>query len=89
LKLLNTAGVLAEEDLNNARDFQSLNGGDLGRILVLLGCINTEMLTAAKSAQRLLQLGQIKQETAILALKHCQSTGVDFDEALKALAGKN
>jgi serine/threonine protein kinase len=89
LKLLNTSGVLAEEDLNNAREFQTLNGGDLGRILVLLGCINPEMLMAAKSAQRLIQLGQIKQESAILVLKHCLATGLEFDEALKALAGKN
>ncbi|MDZ4834283.1 MAG: serine/threonine-protein kinase [Candidatus Melainabacteria bacterium] len=89
LKLLNLAEILSEEDLNNARDFQNLNGGDLGRILVLLGRINNEILMAAKNAQRLIQLGQIKQDSAITVLKHCQSTGLDFDDALKALAGKN
>lgn len=89
LKLLNTAGILTEEDLNNARDFQNLNGGDLGRILVLLGRVNNDVLLAAKNAQRLIQLGQIKPESAIVVLKHCQSTGLTFDEAVKALAGKN
>lgn len=88
LKLLNTAEILTEEDLNNARDFQNLNGGDLGRILVLLGRINNEILMAAKNAQRLIHLGQMKQDRAITVLQHCQKTGLDFDEAVKALPGK-
>jgi len=80
LKLLNAAGLLTEEDLLNARQFQQLNGGDLGRILVLLGRIDNNTLIAAKTAQHLIQLGEMKQDKAIALVIQCQKTGMAFDE---------
>lgn len=80
LKLLNLSGILTEEDLKNARHFQQLNGGDLGRILILLGRIDNNTLIAAKTAQHLIQLGELKQDKAIALVRKCQKTGKSFEE---------
>jgi serine/threonine protein kinase len=89
LKLLNASGILNEEDLQNARQFQQLNGGDLGRILVLLGRIDNNTLIAAKAAQHLIQLGELKQDRAITVVKQCQKTGKTFEEAINESTNGN
>lgn len=89
LKLLNLSGILNEEDLKNARQFQQLNGGDLGRILILLGRIDNNTLIAAKTAQHLIQLGELKQDKAIALVKLCQKTGKTFEETNNQPLDKN
>jgi serine/threonine protein kinase len=88
LKLLNLSGILNEEDLKNARHFQQLNGGDLGRILILLGKIDNNTLIAAKTAQHLIQLGELKQDKAIALVKKCRKTGKSFEETTTRPQGK-
>lgn len=89
LKLLASSGILNEEDLFNAREFQKANGGDLARILVLLGRVDNNTLLAAKTAQHLIELGELKQDRAIVLINHCRNTGMDFNDAAKELTGKN
>ncbi len=88
LKLLNDSGILGDEDLNNARDFQTHNGGDMTKILVLLGKIDNHMLAAAQRAQQLLELGEVSQDRALALLAYCQKTGLGLDKAAKELLDK-
>lgn len=82
LKLLSNAGILNEEDLRNARQFQQLNGGDLGRILILLGRIDHNTLIAAKTAQHLIQLGELKQDKAVSLVRLCRKNGQSLEDAI-------
>jgi len=85
LKLLSYGGMIQEEDLLEARQFQQHNGGDLGRILVILGKIDNKTLLSAVKAQRLVELGEMKTDRAIYLLHYCQRMRADLEEAITEL----
>ncbi len=85
VSLLRKGGMIGESDIIAARDFQRTHGGDLGRILVHMGKIDNKMLLSTVKSQRMIELGQLKIEQAILALHYCQRMRVDFEDAMEDL----
>lgn len=85
VSLLRKGGMIGESDIIAARDFQRTHGGDLGRILVHMGKIDNKMLLSTVKSQRMIELGTLKIEQAILALHYCQRMRVDFEDAMEDL----
>lgn len=88
LKLLSFGGMIKEEDILMAREFQQHNGGDLGKILVLLGKLDNKTLMSAVQAQRLIELNQLKMDRAVTILHYCQRMRIGLEDAMRELGDK-
>jgi len=82
LKLLKLAVLVTDEELAAARQYQRENGGDLGRILVILGTVENKTLLSAIKAQRLIELEQLTLERATAIVGFCQKNNLYYDEAV-------
>jgi hypothetical protein len=82
LKLLKLAELVTDEELAAARQYQRDNGGDLGRILVILGTVENKTLLSAIKAQRLIELEQLTLERATAIVSYCQKNNLYYDEAV-------
>ncbi|MCA9803228.1 MAG: hypothetical protein KC777_14760, partial [Cyanobacteria bacterium HKST-UBA02] len=66
---------------------QSENGGDVSRILVKLGLLDQSVLMSAVKALRLIELGQLSEDKAVLLIRDCQRRRVYLDEAVQSQSG--
>jgi len=87
LKLLKKSEVVTELELSAARQYQSENGGDVSRILVKLGLLDQSVLMSAVKALRLIELGQLSEDKAVLLIRDCQRRRVYLDEAVQSQSG--
>lgn len=84
-EILKASGVITDDDINKAIDLSSRNSALVGKMLLVTGMIDEQMLHASLRCQFLLREGFLKMEQATHALKHCQSNRCNFDDALREL----
>jgi serine/threonine protein kinase len=85
LELLKQAGIISFEDAEAALKLQSFHGGDPGRFLVELGCIDNRTFLSASQAENLMARFSLNVEDAALTLKYCYKKGITIEEALAEL----
>jgi serine/threonine protein kinase len=85
LELLKQAGIISFEDAEAAIKLQSFHGGDPGRFLVELGCIDNRTFLSATQAENLMTRFSLNVEDAALTLKYCCKKGITIEEALAEL----
>jgi hypothetical protein len=83
--LLRGAGLLSAADLNNAVQVATKTQLPVGRVLVMLGLISTEVVQAALHGQSLVRDRLIERDTAIKALCVVSAQRTSFDQALRQI----
>ncbi|HEY9720148.1 MAG TPA: hypothetical protein V6C69_21900, partial [Trichormus sp.] len=83
--LLRGAGLLSAADVNNAVQVATKTQLPVGRVLVMLGLITTEVVQAALHGQSLVRDRLIERDTAIKALCVVSAQRVSFDQALRQI----
>jgi len=84
-ELLKVAGMITESDIQQAVQASQSNAALVGKILMMNGLIEEDLLHAALRCQTLLRDGFLTQERAIVALTYCQKMQCSFDDALVEL----
>src|SRR5581483_1827021 len=87
--LLQTAGILSEEDIKVALEVRKKHGGDLVGILEAAGKVSRKTVDAAFICLPLIREGLLKVEQCIIALNYCSRMRVGFDEALDEMGWQN
>jgi len=87
--LLQTAGILSEEDINVALEVRKKHGGDLVGILEAASKVSRKTVDAAFICLPLIREGLLKVEQCIIALNYCSRMRVGFDEALDEMGWQN
>jgi len=87
--LLQTAGILSEEDIKVALEVRKKHGGDLVGILEAAGKVSKKTVDAAFQCLPLIREGLLKVEQCIIALNYCSRMRVGFDEALDEMGWQN
>jgi hypothetical protein len=85
LELLKQAGIISFEDAEAALKLQTFHGGEPGRFLVELGCIDTRTFVSATQAEKMMARFSLNLEDAALTLKYCYKKGITVEEALAEL----
>ena len=80
--LLKLAGVLTEDDIQDAIRQSMQNSTLLGKILSITGIVDEDMVNSGLRCQALLKQGFLQQDQAIIALNYCQRMNRSLDEAL-------
>lgn len=87
--LLTLAGVISEDELDDAFDMSSKSAAIVGKFLVLTGHLDVATLQSALRCYQLLSKGLIQQDDAVVTLDyslHQSPVGpMKFDDALKEL----
>jgi len=84
-ELLTRAGVLRNQDLNEAISIAKDTGQMIGKVLIMSGFITKEDLAAAVEAQSLIRDELLEAELAILALSTCSREHLLLEQALDQL----
>jgi hypothetical protein len=87
--LLQTAGILSEEDIKVALEVRKKHGGDLVGILEAASKVSRKTVDAAFICLPLIREGLLKVEQCIIALNYCSRMRVGFDEALDEMGWQN
>ena len=87
--LLQTAGILSEEDIKVALEVRKRHGGDLVGILEAASKVSRKTVDAAFICLPLIREGLLKVEQCIIALNYCSRMRVGFDEALDEMGWQN
>jgi hypothetical protein len=87
--LLQTAGILSEEDIKVALEVRQKHGGDLVGILEAASKVSRKTVDAAFVCLPLIREGLLKVEQCIIALNYCSRMRVGFDEALDEMGWQN
>lgn len=87
--LLQKAGILSEDDIQDALAVRKKHGGDLVGILEAAGKVNRKTVDAAFICLPLIREGLLKMEQCIIALNYCSRMRVGFDEALDEMGWQN
>jgi hypothetical protein len=87
--LLQKAGILSEDDIQDALAVRKKHGGDLVGILEAAGKVNRKTVDAAFVCLPLIREGLLKMEQCIIALNYCSRMRVGFDEALDEMGWQN
>lgn len=87
--LLQTAGILSEEDIKVALEVRQKHGGDLVGILEAASKVSRKTVDAAFICLPLIREGLLKVEQCIIALNYCSRMRVGFDEALDEMGWQN
>ena len=84
-ELLVRAGMLSQEDLDDALDIAKDSRQLIGRVLVMSGFITDAQLQVALKAQEHLRSGQIGLDVALSTLRLANKSSISFDQALGRL----
>lgn len=84
-ELLTRAGILREQDLNEAIQIASDTGQMIGKVLIMSGYITKEDLQNAVEAQSLVRDCQLELSFAILTIATCAREKLTFTQALDQL----
>lgn len=87
--LLQKAGILSDDDIQDALAVRKKHGGDLVGILEAAGKVNRKTVDAAFICLPLIREGLLKMEQSIIALNYCSRMRVGFDEALDEMGWQN
>jgi hypothetical protein len=83
--LLKQAGIVSEQDLEQVRKVTSRHGGDIIQTLVSAGKLSAKTVEAADEVQKLVAVGGLRIDKAIMALHYCERMRVGLKEALSEL----
>jgi hypothetical protein len=83
--LLKLAGLITEEDVNEAFRRSLLNPQVIGRILLMTGFVGEKALEVAFQCQQLIKQGALREDQAIIALNYCSRMGCGLDQAAQDL----
>jgi hypothetical protein len=84
-ELLKLGGFITENDLQESLKLALKNNALIGKMLLISGSIEEEMLHAALRCQFLLREGFLREEQAIVALHYCQKMNCSIDDAMEEL----
>lgn len=84
-ELFKLAGVITDDDINEALRLTVANTSLLGKILVATGHIDENTLNNGLRCQFLMRKGSLNEDKAVVALTYSQRMRCSFDEALKEL----
>jgi hypothetical protein len=83
IELLKSSGVVSEKDLEAARAVRKRHGGNVAKILLAAGKMETKTFDAAKRCTLLLRQDKIKMEQCVILLNYCHRMRMTFDEAIE------
>ena len=83
--LIKQAGLVTDGDLEAAEKVKIKHGGEISKILMVAGKLDSLTLDAAKACQSLTDDGKLRVDQAIMALHYCQRMRVPFEEAAAEL----
>jgi serine/threonine protein kinase len=83
--LLKQAGIVTQEDIENATKLDQDKGAKIEKHLVAMGKIDTKTVLASYQCMTMLTQKRLEVGQAIIALNFCQRSRVDFGEAMKEL----
>ena len=83
--LLQIAGFVDYDDVQQALDLSARYGSLIGKMLVISGAISRATLSASLRAQNLLRAGKLSCADAVRILQCCERNKKSFDEALHDL----
>ncbi len=84
-ELLKLAGLLTEEEIEDAVRLSAKNSALLGQMLVMTGIMDDGMIQSALECQNMIRDGKIREEQAIIALNFCQRMRCGFKQAIHDL----
>jgi hypothetical protein len=85
LKLLKQAGMINDQQFNEAYSDSGPKRPEVGKYLIERGVLDSKTLHSAVQCQSLIERDQLKVEKAIIALHYCQRSRVTLEEALEDL----
>jgi len=80
--LLRAAQIISLNDMTHAIQVSTTAGLPVGRVLVMLGLVKDELVSAALEAQSQVRERLISKELAVQALKVCAARRLNFSEAV-------
>jgi len=83
--LLQIAGFVDFDDVQQALDLSAKYGSLIGKMLVISGAISEATLSASLRAQNLLRTGKLSCADAVRTLQYAERNKKEFDEALQDL----
>ncbi|HEY9676730.1 MAG TPA: hypothetical protein V6C76_01920 [Drouetiella sp.] len=84
-EILKASGIVTDDDIKKAIELSSRNSALVGKMLLVTGMIDEQMLHASLRCQFLLREGFLNMDQATNALRHCQGSRCSFDDALHEL----
>jgi hypothetical protein len=84
-ELLKLAGMVTEDEIQEALKLSMLNNALMGKILLISGFIDELTLKAALRCQYLMRDGVIREDQAIMALHYCARMRCSMDDAVRDL----
>lgn len=84
-ELLKLAGMVTEDEIQEALRLSMLNNALMGKILLISGFIDEITLQAALRCQFLMREGILREDQAIMALHFCARMRCTMDEAVRDL----
>jgi hypothetical protein len=83
--LLKQAGIVTQEDIDNALKLDQDKGAKIEKHLVAMGKIDTKTVLASYQCMTMLTQKRLEVGQAIIALNFCLRSRVDFGDAMKEL----
>lgn len=83
--LLKQAGIVTQEDIENALKLDQDKGAKIEKHLVAMGKIDTKTVLASYQCMTMLTQKRLEVGQAIIALNFCLRSRVDFGDAMKEL----
>jgi hypothetical protein len=84
-ELLVEAGMLSQDDLDDALEIAQDSRQLIGRVLVMSGFITDPQLQVALKAQEQMRTGQLEFDVAIKTIRLAHASNISFDQALSQL----
>lgn len=84
-QFLQLSGIITAKDIEEALKQGSRSTALMGKMLMLTGAINAEILECSIRLNDMVSQGILKAEQAILAMGLCQSRGCSVEQAFKSL----
>jgi hypothetical protein len=76
------AGIITQEQLQEAVKLANMNNSLIGKILIFMGAIGKNTLHNALRCQFMMREGYLNEEQAVSLLQYCQQKQIPADEAL-------
>lgn len=83
VQLLEKSSILDQNDVRRAVEIAYNNTEIMGKILLIAGVIDDDLLEAATRCQALLRQGVLGEEQAIIALQYCRKSKLSIYDALE------
>jgi len=82
IDLIRQAGLLSEKDLEAARSVRKRHGGNVYKILLAAGKVDSKTFEAAQKCKTLMHEERMKVEQCMILLNYCHRSRMTFEEAI-------